>query len=163
MFAGWLKQEMKNRGWDAPTLAAQTGLAGEMIETLLSGDQVPDVVCCYRLAEALDKQPERLLHMSGQLSEAGLDLALKLARRDDLDERVVFAARRRLSLDERRLILRCAQLRGDIHPLQYALRPAPHEFNRQERRQDRIRFALLIGGFVGLIIAGSIGCGLLLR
>jgi hypothetical protein len=154
---------MKNRGWDVSALAAQAGLTGDTIETLLSGDRAPDVVCCYRLAGALGKQPERLLHMSGQLSEAGLDLALKLARHDTLDERAVFTARRRLSLDERRLILHCAQLRGDTHPLQYALRPAPHEFNRQERRQDRIRFALLIGGFVGLIIAGSIGCGLLLR
>ena len=167
MLTTWLMQEMNKKGWDTNELAQQSGLNTTTLEATFNGDRRPDFEFCFRVADVLEKQPERLLNMAGLLSDTALSHALRLSRADSMSRvvpnREVYNIRRELSLEERRLIIQCARRRGSKDPIYTLLQAAPHEFNSQERRQDRIRFALWVVLLVFIAIGGSILLGLILR
>ena len=129
--------------------------------------QQATVLANYRqlvqVAETLNKQPERLLNMAGLLSNTALNLSLQLASSRALSRTKLYEIRRQLTLDERRLILQCAERRGEINARYNALKPLPSEFNKAERRQDRIRFSLLILAFVLLLVACTAIASFVLR
>lgn len=163
MLTTWLKQEMHQRNWDTSALARQSGLDTSIIEAIFNGHRMPDFEFCFRMADTLDKQPERLLNMAGLLSDAALSHAVRLSRADAMSNREVYNIRRELSLEERRLIIQCARRLGSKDPIYNLLQAAPHEFNKQERRQDRIRFMLWVVLLVFIVIGGSILLGLIVR
>jgi len=162
MLIHWLSQELKQRNWDIALLATRAKLDPAHVEAVLNRIQPPDFLFCYHVAESMDKQPERLLNMAGLLSDPGLQLALQLDKKGARAHLDLYHLRAQLSLDERRLILQCAQQRGASSPIYNLLKPMPQEFNQRERTQDRLRFALLIILLTCLTVGGSILLALLL-
>ena len=158
----WLNQEMSRRSWDALDLARQAELSPIVVQDILSGQEVPDFEFCYGVALALDKQPARVLNMAGLLSDAGLKLANDLARSQALSGEAIRRAAWQLPVEERRLIVACADRQGIATPLYDELRPRPDEFNPQERRQDRLRFMLTVLFLLLTLIGVSIAVGLIL-
>lgn len=157
----WLRQESKQRGWNLADFAERAKLPPERLEATLSGQQPPDFEFCYGVADALGKQAERLLHMAGLLSNPALKLANDLAYKEVSPE-YVHRLVQSVSVEERRLIVACAERRGKLDPLYNEIRPRPDEFNAQERRQDRIRFAAMILILLLILTGVSVAFGLIL-
>lgn len=160
MLIPWLSQELERRQWDQRQLAQLAELDPAVVEATLADDLAADFHFCYGVARALEKQPERLLHMAGLLSDSGLMLAIQLAN-NQMSQNELYRLLPQVSVDERRLILRCAELSRNRSLAYQVIKPRPHEFNRKERRQDRIRFATIIVGltlvmFVSTIVIGFI-------
>lgn len=158
----WLEPELKRRGWQVGELARQADLDPTFVEAVLSQRQPPDFEFCYGVAQALDKQPERVLHMAGLLSAMGLKVAMALAMDKTVPSRELRAAAGQLPADERRLLLACISRQGRSRPVYNEIRLAPGEFNQEERTQDRIRFALLVAILVLLLVGISLGLGFFL-
>lgn len=158
----WLAHEQDKRGWDAAELAKQADLTPAVVAKVLASQQPSDFEFCYGVAQALGKQPERLLNMAGLLSNLGLKLANELAWSKDLSIEYVRRIASQLSVDERRLIVGCADRQGVATPIYNEIRPRPDEFNRDERRQDRIRFTLSVLILVLILTSVSLVLGLIL-
>ncbi|MEM7344118.1 MAG: helix-turn-helix transcriptional regulator [Chloroflexota bacterium] len=162
-FASWLKQQLKQRGWTVNSLVEKTGLTPTTVTEILKDEEKPDFDACYRIAEALDKQPERLLHMAGLLSPEGLKLALAMSADRISTSRDIRYLVQRVSIDERRLIMSCRERQGALNPIHFnEIRPTPQEFNWEERTQDRIRFAKLMGTMLFILIGVGLAVGWLL-
>lgn len=157
----WLAQEIERRGWTAADLAGRADLDQAAVEAVINKRSTPDFEFCYRTAQALEKQPERVLHLAGLLSETGLKLALSLTSNQTLSSPKIRALAAQLSTEERRLILTCISRQGRSSPFYSELRLSPGEFNQEERTQDRIRFAILIVILVLLLIGLSLGIGMI--
>ncbi len=158
----WLNQEISRRGWDTLDLARQAGLSPTVVQNILSGQETADFEFCYGVALALDKQPARIFNMAGLLSDAGLKLANELARSSALSVETIRRAARQLPVEERRLIVACADRQGIATPLYNELRPRPDEFTPQERRQDRLQFMMTVLVLLLVLMGISLAIGLML-
>lgn len=157
----WLTQEIERRGWTTADLADRADLDRAAIEAILNKQSPPDFEFCYRIAQALEKQPERVLHLAGLLSETGLKLALSLTSSNAPPSPQIRAMAAQLSTEERRLLLACISRQDRSSPFYSELRLSPAEFNQAERTQDRIRFAILVVILVLLLIGLSLGIGMI--
>jgi transcriptional regulator with XRE-family HTH domain len=157
----WLTQEIERRGWTPADLARRASLDQAAVEAILNKQSPPDFDFCYRTAQALEKQPERVLHLAGLLSETGLKLALSLTSNQTLPSPKIRAMADQLSAEERRLILACISRQDRSSSFYTELRLSPGEFNKEERTQDRIRFAILVVILVLLLIGLSLGIGII--
>ena len=158
----WLRQEIDRRGWTSADLTSKAQLNLSEVEAILDGQIEPDLAFCCGVAQALEKQPARILHLAGHLSDTGLKLALELASGREFAPGAVWQATRQLSSDERRALLACVQRQPDLKRYYNEIRILPHEFNKSERTQDRYRFAVIIISLVLLITVISVIVGVIL-
>lgn len=63
----WLSKQLEKRGWSQRKLARQSGVSQTFISQTLSGDVKPSVNFCYKIAQALDESPEKVLRLAGIL------------------------------------------------------------------------------------------------
>ncbi|MEM7033941.1 MAG: hypothetical protein AAF629_30655 [Chloroflexota bacterium] len=152
MLIQWLHKELARHDWDHHTLARKIQLDQTFVKAILSHQMSPDIDFCLKVADVFNKQPERLLNMAGILSDQAFEFSHLMAR-GQLSISDIYRYSSIISIEERRLILLCAEQQGTLLNSHRLIRPTPQEFNTAERKQDRIRFAFIILTITGLCFA----------
>jgi len=63
----WLTQELERRKWSQRELARQADISRAFVNRVLSGDISASVNFCYKVAQALNEAPEKVLRLAGIL------------------------------------------------------------------------------------------------
>ncbi len=160
-FASWLDLERQQRDWLVADLAREAGVSSTIIRAVLNGESDPDFRFCYGVSQALNKQPERVLNIAGLLSDVGLKVALDVRRDpppEDLRQRI-----HQLPIEDRRLIAACLAEEPTNPGAPNPLWIMPNEFTKQERTQDRFRFATMVLSLMMIVVILSVFVGWVLR
>lgn len=82
----WLSEELEQRHWSHRELARQSGLSHSLVSKTLAGERKVTITFCYKIAQALDQPPDKLLRLAGILptwpasEDATLQELIELAR-----------------------------------------------------------------------------------
>ncbi len=97
-FTGWIKEELKERGWSMNELARRAGLSSAHMSNVLNEKQKPGIDFCLGVANAFGEPEEEVIRMAGLISP--------LPHPEDMTLQEIYEAAKHITKEERIMVLK---------------------------------------------------------